>query len=208
MRATGDSVMGATAIGVRLAGVAGLGAMLSACSMGGMFGGGQPSPSTQALANATATPDQIAAMSPALPAIATQCPPIKVRPGAEAVYYYGKGQIGNPHDLQYQAVIDKQSRNCTVSNGLITVKMGVVGRLMLGPSGNQTSVDLPLRFAVERADSTPLYSELYQIPVTVQPSTQSSDFVKVVDNVQIPYVTGDDITIWVGFDSSGGNKKS
>ena len=175
--------------------------------MGGMFGGSQPSPTTQALANATATPDQIAAMSPALPAIATQCPPIKVRPGAEAVYYYGKGKVGDPQDLQYQAVIDKQSRNCTVSNGLITVKMGVVGRLMLGPSGNQTSVELPLRFAVERADSTPLYSELYQIPVTVQPQTQSSDFVKVVDNVQIPYVSGDDITIWVGFDSTGGADK-
>ncbi len=32
-------------------------------------------------------------------------------------------------DLQYQAVIDKQSRNCVVSNGLITVQMGVVGPL-------------------------------------------------------------------------------
>ena len=137
-----------------------------------------------------------------MPAIATECPPIKVRPGAEALYFYGKGQVGNPKDLQYQAVIDKQSRNCVVSNGLITVKMGVVGRLMLGPSGNQQSVNLPLRFVVER-DTAPLFSELYQIPVTVQPSTQSSDFVKVVDNVQIPYVSGDDITIWVGFDSTG-----
>lgn len=190
------------AIAFRLAGVAGLGLMLSACSMGGMFGGGStPSADTQALQNATATPEQIAAMSPALPAIATECPPIKVRPGAEAVYYYGKGQVGNPRDLQYQAVIDKQSRNCTVSNGLITVKMGVVGRLMLGPAGSQNNVELPLRFAVERADSTPLYSELYQIPVSVTPPAQAADFVKVVDSVQIPYVTGDDITIWVGFDS-------
>jgi hypothetical protein len=32
---------------------------------------------------------------------------------------------------------------------------------------------------------------------------QATDFVKVVENVQIPYVTGDDITIWVGFDSNG-----
>jgi hypothetical protein len=193
----------------RLAALAVLGLMLSACSMGGMFGGGaQPSANTQALQNATATPDQIAAMNPALPAIATECPPIKVRPGAEAVFYYGKGQVGNPKDLQYQAVIDKQSRNCTVSNGLITVKMGVVGRLMLGPSGNQQSVQLPLRFAVERGDSTPLYSELYQIPVAVTPPAQAGDFVKVVDNVQIPYVQGDEITIWVGFDSGPAKKKS
>ncbi len=193
----------------RVALVAGLGLLLSACSMGGMFGGGTPgaaqSAATQQLQNATATPEEIAAASPALPAIATECPPIKVRAGAEALYYYGNGAVGNPKDLQYQAVIDKQSRNCVVSNGLITVKMGVVGRLMLGPNGNQQNVNLPLRFAVER-DSTPLFSELYQIPVAVTPPAQSNDFVKVVDNVQIPYVTGDDITIWVGFDTAA--KKS
>ena len=204
---SGGFVLRTKAVGLRISAMAATALMLSACSMGGMFGGGQPSASTQALQNATATPEQIAAMSPALPAIATECPPIKVLPGAEAIYYYGNGQVGNAHDLQYQAVIDQQSRNCVVSNGLITVKMGVVGRLMLGPSGNQQSVNLPLRFAVERGDSTPLYSELYQIPVAITPPAQASDFVKVVDGVQIPYVQGDEITIWVGFDS-GSKKKS
>ena len=194
-----------SAIIVRAAVVATAGVLLSACSMGGLFGGAAPSAQTQQLADAQASPDQIAAEAAALPAIATECPPIKVRPGAEALYYYGNGKVGNPSDLQYEAVIDKQSRNCVVSNGLITVKMGVVGRLMLGPAGNQTSVNLPVRFAVEREDN-PLFSELYQLPVSVTPPAQANDFVKVVENVQIPYVSGDDITIWVGFDSSG--KKS
>ena len=188
--------------GLRIAAAASVTLLLSACSMGGMFGGGQPSAQTQQLQPAAVSPAEIAAQSPALPAIATECPPIKVRPGAEALYYYGKGQIGNPKDLQYQAVIDKQSRNCVVSNGLITVKMGVVGRFLLGPSGNQTNVDLPLRFAVER-DEAPLFSEKYSIPVTVASGTQSAEFVKVVENVAIPYVAGDDIVIWVGFDSKG-----
>jgi hypothetical protein len=194
-----------TALGLRIAGAAAMGLLLSACSMGGMFGGGgtAPSAATQELQTAAVTPDEIAAQSPALPAIATECPPIKVRPGAEALYYYGNGQVGNPKDLQYQAVIDKQSRNCVVSNGLITVKMGVVGRLMLGPSGNQTSVDLPLRFAVER-DEAPLFSEKYAIPVALAGGAQAGEFVKVVENVAIPYVAGDDIVIWVGFDSGKG----
>jgi hypothetical protein len=199
---SGEIALRANIVVARVAGVAALGLMLSACSMGNMFGGGAaPSADTQQLQNATATPAEIAAESPALPAIATECPPIKVKPGGEALYYYGKGRMGNPSDLQYQAVIDKQSRNCVVSNGLITVKMGVIGRLMLGPAGNQTSVDLPLRFAVERGDA-PLFSQLYQIPVGITPPAQANDFVKVVDNVQIPYVAGDDITIWVGFDAS------
>src|SRR4051794_19479875 len=95
------------AMGFRLSAVAALGLLLSACSMGGMFGSSAPSANTQQLQNAAASPDQVAADSAALPAIATECPPIKVRPGAEALYFYGKGQIGNPKDLQYQAVIDK-----------------------------------------------------------------------------------------------------
>ena len=158
---------------LRLAAVASVAALVSACSMGGISPA--PSAQSQALQTAAVTPEEIARQSPAMPAIATECPPIKVRPGAEALYFYGKGQVGNPRDLQYQAVIDKQSRNCVVSNGLITVKMGVVGRLMLGPAGNQTSVDLPLRFAVERDDAA-LFTEKYQIPVQLAGS-QSSDFV-------------------------------
>lgn len=192
--------LSSTVVAVRLGGAALLVAALSACSMGGI--GGAPSSQSQSLQTAAVSPAEIAAQSPALPAIATECPPIKVRPGAEALYYYGKGQIGNPRDLQYQAVIDKQSRNCVVSNGLITVQMGVVGRFLLGPAGNQTNVDLPLRFAVER-DEAPLFSEKYSIPVALPASAQATDFVKIVENVQIPYVTGDDITIWVGFDSAG-----
>ena len=184
----------------RIAAVLSAAVVLSACSMGGITPA--PSAQSQALQTAAVTPDEIAAQSPALPAIATECPPIKVRPGAEALYFYGRGQVGNPKDLQYQAVIDKQSRNCVVSNGLITVKMGVVGRFMLGPSGNQTSVELPLRFAVERDDAA-LFSEKYEIPVQLAGGGQATDFVKVVENVQIPYVTGDNITIWVGFDTRG-----
>jgi hypothetical protein len=185
---------------LRIAGATAAAALLAACSMGGISPA--PSAQSQALQTAAVTPAEIAAQSPAIPAIATECPPIKVRPGAEALYYYGKGQVGNPRDLQYQAVIDKQSRNCVVSNGLITVKMGVVGRFMLGPSGNQTGAELPLRFVVER-DEAPLFTEKYDIPVQLAGGSQASDFVKVVENVQIPYVAGDDIVIWVGFDSKG-----
>jgi hypothetical protein len=186
----------------RFAGVGVLGLALSACSMGNMFAPGKPSETAQ-LQNASATPAQISAASTnALPAIATECPEIKVRPGSEALFYYGGGKVGDQRSLNYQAVIEKQSRNCVVSNGLITVKMGVVGRLLLGPAGNQTSVTLPLRFAVER-DEVAVYSERYDIPVNITPPNQSEEFVKVVENVGIPYLGGERIVIWVGFDTKG-----
>jgi hypothetical protein len=186
----------------RFAGVGAMALLLSACSMGNMFAPGKPSETAQ-LQNSSATPAQISAASTsALPAIATECPEIKVRPGSEALYFYGKGKVGDARSLNYQAVIEKQSRNCVVSNGLITVKMGVVGRLLLGPAGNQQNVNLPIRFAVER-DDVAVFSERYEIPVTITPPNQAEEFVKVVENVGIPYLGGERIIIWVGFDTKG-----
>lgn len=183
----------------RCAGVGVLALALSGCAMGNMFGGGPGN--SQQLANSTASPAEVAqAQANALPAIATECPPIKVLPGGEALFYYGNGKVGNPEDLHYQAEIQNQTRNCVVSNGLITVKMGAVGRVLLGPKGTETSVTVPLRFAVQR-NGTAVFSEKYQIPVKITPPAQSAQFVKVIDNVAIPYLGGENIVIYVGFDT-------
>jgi hypothetical protein len=188
----------ATTRGARLVSMGALGLALSACSMGNMFAPAASAPSTLQTASPTAAELQTGSTN-ALPAIATECPPIKVKTGAETLFYYGKGKVGNPKDLNYQAIIDKQSRNCVVSNGLITVKMGMVGRLLLGPAGNQTNVDVPVRFTVER-DGVQLFSERYEIPVTITPPNQSEEFVKVVENVGVPYTGGEQIVFYVGFD--------
>lgn len=189
----------ATARGARIVSMGALAMALSACSMGNMFAPAASGPSPMQTANPTQAELQTGSTN-ALPAIATECPPIKVKPGGEALFYYGKGKVGNPKDLNYQAIIDKQSRNCVVSNGLITVKMGMVGRLLLGPAGNQTNVNVPIRFSVER-DGVPMFSEKYEIPVTITPPNQSEEFVKVVENVAVPYTGGEQIVFFVGFDS-------
>jgi hypothetical protein len=185
---------------VRMAGMSAVVAGLAGCTMGGMFGGG---PDSSQYANSSASQAEIAQQAPnALPAIATTCPPIQVRPGAETVQVYGGGKKGDPQSLHYQAEFEKQSRSCVVSNGLITAKIGVLGRVLLGPAGNETKVDVPLRVSVER-DNTPVFSERYVLPVNIAPPATSAEFVKVVDNVQIPYVGGENIIIWVGFDPKG-----
>jgi len=190
----------ATARGARLAAMGAFALAVSACSMGNMF---SPAPggtsTTLQTANPTVAELQTGSTN-ALPAIATECPPIKVRTGGEALFYYGKGKVGNAKDLNYQAIVDKQSRNCVVSNGLITVKMGMVGRLLLGPAGNQTNVNVPVRFTIER-DGAALFSERYEIPVTITPPNQSEEFVKVVENIAVPYTGGEQIVFYVGFDS-------
>jgi hypothetical protein len=59
-----------------------------------------------------------------------------------------------------------------------------------------------LRFAIER-DGVAIFSEKYGIPVGINPPDQSAEFVKVVENVEVPYLGGEQITIWVGFDAKG-----
>jgi hypothetical protein len=187
---------------LRISALGSIAALLAGCSMGGLMGGGNTA-QTQTLQNATPSPAAVAqAQTNALPAIATQCPPIRVRPGSETMFYYGGGRVGDARSLQYQGVIDETSRNCVVSNGLITVNMGVVGRVLLGPQGNQNSINAPIRFAVER-DGQAIFSEKYTIPVAIAAPARSAEFVKVIENVQVPYLGGEDITIWVGFDTRG-----
>lgn len=173
---------------------------LAGCSMGSMFGGGGSSTAGANLANATPSQAQIAAAQVnALPAIATECPPIRIRNGGEAMFRYA-GAVGDPRSLQYQGVIDEVSRNCVVSNGQISVNMGATGRVLLGPAGSQSSINAPVRFAVER-EGTAVFSQKYDIPVAI--TGQSGRFVKVIENVTVPYLNGDEITIWVGFDTRG-----
>lgn len=191
--------MSALGMGKSFAMIALAAVSLSAC-VGSLTGGSSDSK----YIDQSASQSEIAGSAPsAFPIVASECPEIRIRQGAEAYALYSKGQTGNAKALRYQAVLDKQSRNCLVSNGLITVKMGVVGRLLAGPQGKGSeTVKVPLRFAVER-DSLAVFSQKYDIPVTITPPNQGEEFVKVVENVAIPYVGGEEIIIWVGFDPKG-----
>lgn len=154
------------------------------------------------LAQAQAVQSDIVQATPnRLAVLATECPEIRVRGGAEKFALYDKSGSRDAKAVRYQAVIDKVSRNCTVSDGLISVNMGVLGRLLVGPKGTSGTIDVPVRFAVQR-DELAVFSEKYVLPVTIAPPDQGQEFIKVVENVTIPYVGGENILIWVGFDPS------
>jgi len=194
-----SSVTKTTAFAKAISALAAL-TLVSACSAGSLFGGGG---SSSELANTTPTQQQIAQQQAnALPAIATQCPEIRVRPGGEALFLYAGGRTGNAASLQYQGVIDQVTRNCVVANGQIRINMGATGRVLLGPAGSQSQINAPVRFAIER-NGQAIYSELYRIPVAITPPAQNAEFIQVVENVVVPYLGGETITIWVGFDARG-----
>lgn len=181
---------------LRIAASAACAAVLAGCSMGSMFGGSDDA----SYANINASQTQVAqAASGALPAIATECPPIRIREGAEFYRTYAGNRTSDPTALRYQGVIDRVSRNCVVSNGVITVQMGAVGRVIVGPSGGESNITMPLRFAVQR-DGLAVFSQRYDVAVAASPSS-ANEFSQTVENVAIPYVGGEQITIFVGFDN-------
>lgn len=180
----------------RLAAGTAMAVLLAGCSMGSMFGGNDDA----SYANLNASQTQVAqAASGAMPAIATECPPIRIRDGAEFYRSYAGNRTSDPSALRFQGVLDRVSRNCVVSNGLITVDMGAVGRVIVGPSGGEGNISVPLRFAVQR-DGLAVFSQRYDIAVAASTSS-ANEFSHTVEKVAIPYVGGETITIWVGFDN-------
>src|ERR1700709_2371236 len=104
---TNELVAGA-AFGGRLAGIGAGALLLSACSMGWLCGGG--SGDNPQIVNSSASAADVAqAQANALPAIATECPPIKVRPGAEALFSYGGARSGSRQSLHHQLDLQKQA---------------------------------------------------------------------------------------------------
>src|SRR6201986_1059891 len=76
------------------------------------------------------------------------CPPVRIRAGAStyAVAAPGKQPVGS--DLRFQATITKTARDCNLNGGGITARVGIQGRVIAGPAGAPSTVEIPLRVAV------------------------------------------------------------
>ena len=58
-------------------------------------------------------------------------------------------------DMRYQGTIIRTARECHVNAGVMTMKVGVEGRIITGPAGGPGTVDVPLRIAVVKEGVNP-----------------------------------------------------
>ena len=135
------------------------------------------------------------------------CPPVTVRAGAStyAVAAPGKQPVGN--DLRFQATISKMARECTVNGGVITARIGIQGRVIAGPAGAPSSVQVPIRVAVVQGgvSEKTIATKAYQTTVSMAEGS-SVPFVIVVDDLIYPAppgALGDSYLFYVGFDPQG-----
>src|SRR3954469_17233027 len=132
------------------------------------------------------------------------CPDVKIRPGAStyAVAAPGKQAVGN--DLRFQATITKTARECSLNAGTITARIGIQGRVIAGPAGAPSSVQVPMRVAVVQGGigEKVIATKAYQTTVAMT-ETGSEPFTIVVEDLAYPVPPGnanDSYIFYIGFD--------
>lgn len=152
--------------------------------------------------------DEPAAPAPAAPTEQDvgdlTCPPVTVRAGAAtyAVAAPGKEPVGN--DLRFQATITRMARECTVNAGVITARIGIQGRVIAGPAGAPSSVQVPIRVAVVHGgvSEKTIATKAYQTTVNMT-ETGSEPFTLVAEDLTYPApygAVGDSYIFYIGFD--------
>ena len=94
-----------------------------------------------------------------------------MRTGAATLMIGSKPGQGEPSalDLRYQATIIRTARECHVNAGIMTMKIGIEGRVITGPAGGPGTIDVPLRIAVVQEGVNPktVFSKFGREQVTV-----------------------------------------
>lgn len=132
------------------------------------------------------------------------CPPVSIRAGAStyAVAAPGKQPVGN--DLRFQATIARTARQCTKTGDQITARIGIQGRVIAGPAGAPSSVEIPLRVAVVQGgvQEKTIATKVYRTTVAMSEDS-SIPFTLVAEDLVYPVppgATGDSYIFYIGFD--------
>jgi len=132
------------------------------------------------------------------------CPQVTVRAGAStyAVGANGKPAVGN--DIRFQATVTKMARECARNGGDIIARIGIQGRVIAGPAGAPSTVEIPLRVAVVHGGvgEKVIASKAYR--TTVEMSEGGSvPFTFVAEDLTYPVpsaAVADSYIFYVGFD--------
>jgi hypothetical protein len=154
---------------------------------------------------ATADPDNPNANPNSQVSADDDCPGANIRQGASA-WAQNAGQ--GPTNVRYQASIVQIARECAVLGSTMTIKVGVEGRLVVGPKGTPGTVSVPMRIALvqEGPQPRPIASKFYSVTVNVPPGTTQVPFTQIEDDLTFPLPADKNLekyVIYVGFDPQG-----
>lgn len=133
------------------------------------------------------------------------CPSVTVRSGASA-WQLPSG--GSPTNVRYQGTLGQLVRECAILGETMTMRVGVEGRLLVGPKGGPGNVKVPLRMALvaEGPQPRPIWSKFYNVDVEVPAGASQAVFSVVEDDLTFPMPANrqlDNYIVYVGFDPQG-----
>jgi hypothetical protein len=188
-------------------------------SMGGWFGSASPSAPAPSPSGSDSFSDRLgnlfAGPMPKTMATGTdpatlgfECPSVGIREGASTLSVNTPNAEASAMNLRYQATIARTARECAVQGATLTMKVGVQGRVILGPNGGPGQLDVPIRYALVREgpESKTLISKLDRVRVDIPPGETNVPFTHVQNDMTIPMppVTDiDSLVLYVGFDPAG-----
>jgi hypothetical protein len=139
-----------------------------------------------------------------------ECPPVTVRSGASTLTSATDSNDATATNLRYQVSIGTTARECRGAAGnMVSVKVGIQGRVILGPQGAPGTVDVPIRYAVvfDGVPQRTVTTRLERISVTVPPDDPNVLFSHVVEGLDFPMPTKagdiDAYVVYIGFDPVG-----
>jgi hypothetical protein len=210
MRACGDGRIGRK---VHILALLGGALALGACSSAQNVGSQESSPTLMNRLSGyfggtkTAAPKPAATAAPVAPSV--DCPGVEIRAGAGtfnvATAKQGQATAG---DLKYQVSFNQLARECIVAEGNLTIKVGVQGRVIIGPQGGPGNVEVPLRYAVVKEGPEPktITTKFKKVPVTMPQGEVNVPWLDVDDSMSFPLPPTSELeayVIYVGFDDAG-----
>jgi hypothetical protein len=132
------------------------------------------------------------------------CPDVKVRAGASTYAVAAPGKQAAGSDMRYQATITRTARDCNFNAGQITARVGIQGRVIVGPAGAPATVEIPLRVAVVQGgvNEKTITTTVVRTTVSIGEGL-SVPFSVVAEDIVYPAVSADinDLYIfYIGFD--------
>jgi len=133
---------------------------------------------------------------------------VDIRSGASTMNLAAKAADATAGDLRYQLSFGQTARECVVQGATLIIKVGVQGRVILGPMGSPGQVDVPLRYAVVREGPQPktVATKFKRLAVTIPPGQTHVQFVDIEEGLAFPMPSRSELdtyVVYVGFDEIG-----
>ncbi|HWV42229.1 hypothetical protein [Pseudorhodoplanes sp.] len=162
---------------------------------------------TRAMATGTTTAPAPASTTGASTALDT-CPNADIRRGAGTITINTNARDPSAMQLRYQVSVVQLARECANVAGTLTIKVGLHGRVVLGPAGTPGTIEVPVRYALVEEGPEPktVYSKLYRVPVTIGEGQPSVSFTHIEEEMAVPMpppAVFDRYVIYVGYDPLG-----